>query len=133
MHKCSYTDRIEIQNKKITRIIKASYNDKSVEVFKENEKSQYLSRYLYYYNICGYLVEFPGEIEKYKYGSGSYVQITQTENTELYDNIISALKNLGIHYRVDCDKRKPNVKWIKFGRQIHVSLFESLFGIGSKN
>ena len=72
MHKCSYTDRIEIQNKKITRIIKASYNDKSVEVFKENEKSQYLSRYLYYYNICGYLVEFPGEIEKYKYGSGSY-------------------------------------------------------------
>lgn len=72
MHKCSYTDRIEIQNKKITRIIKASYNDKSVEVFKENEKSQYLSRYLYYYNICGYLVEFPGEIEKHKYTSGSY-------------------------------------------------------------
>lgn len=68
-----------------------------------------------------------------KHGTGSYCQITQSEDRELYKLTIKALDNLGIKYRVDCDSRKPYIKWIRFGRQVYVALFEELFGRYSKN
>lgn len=67
-----------------------------------------------------------------KYGNGSYVQITQTENTELYNGVINSLNNLGIYYRINQDSRKPYVKWIQFGNQLYVKLFEDLCGHYSK-
>lgn len=69
-----------------------------------------------------------------KYGSGSTCQITQTEGTSLYNNVIEALNNLGWQYRIGKDPRKPQIKWIIFGEGIlWVRLFDELFGKGSKN
>lgn len=69
-----------------------------------------------------------------KHGSGSTCQITQTEGTPLYNNVIEALNNLGWRYRIGKDPRKPHIKWIIFGEGIAwVRLFDELFGKGSKN
>ena len=69
-----------------------------------------------------------------KYGSGSYCQITQTENKQLYNNVILALNNLGWKYRIDSDPRKPRIKRIIFGaNQCWVMAFDDLFGHGSRN
>lgn len=69
-----------------------------------------------------------------KYGSGSYCQITQDENSPLYRNVINALNNLGWKYRIHEDPRKPNIKWICFGGgQCFVEYFDILFGKGSEN
>ena len=63
-----------------------------------------------------------------KYGSGSYIQITQTEGTQLYNGVIESLNNLNIPYRINEDPRKPYIKWIKFGNSLYVNLFEDLCG-----
>lgn len=68
-----------------------------------------------------------------KYGTGSYCQITQTENKELYNITIKALDNLGIKYRINSDPRKKQVKWIKFGDSVLVDYFDKLVGKGSAN
>ncbi len=68
-----------------------------------------------------------------KYGSGSYIQITQTENTELFNAVLKSLNNLNINYRIEEDKRKPYIKWIRFGNQLYVKMFEELCGQYSKN
>ena len=69
-----------------------------------------------------------------KYGSGSYCQITQDENSELYKNVIKALDSLQWKYKISHDPRKPNIKWIQFGtNQCWVEYFDILFGKGSKN
>lgn len=66
-------------------------------------------------------------------GCGSYCQITQDENHELYQITINALKNLGIRYSVCSDPRKRNIKWIRFGNYAFVKTFKNLFGKGSHN
>ena len=66
-------------------------------------------------------------------GYGSYCQITQDENHELYQITINALKNLGIRYSVCSDPRKRNIKWIRFGNYSFVKTFDNLFGKGSHN
>lgn len=69
-----------------------------------------------------------------KYGTGSYCQITQDENSELYSKVITALTHLNWNYRIEQDPRKPNIKRIKFGtNQCWVVAFDDLFGKGSKN
>lgn len=68
-----------------------------------------------------------------KYGTGSYCQITQTEDKELYNITIKALDNLGIKYRINSDPRKKQVKWIKFGDSVLVDYFDKLVGKGSAN
>lgn len=69
-----------------------------------------------------------------KWHSGSNCQITQDENSQLYKDVITSLKNLNWNYRVDSDPRKPNIKWIKFGGgQCFVEFFDILFGKGSRN
>ena len=69
-----------------------------------------------------------------KYKCGSYCQITQDEVSPLYKNVIQALNNLQWKYTISCDPRKPNIKWIQFGRgQCFVECFDKLFGKGSAN
>lgn len=68
------------------------------------------------------------------YGSESYCQITQNENSKLYNKVIASLSNLGWDYKVYSDPRKPKIKWIRFGNnQCWVKAFDDLFGRGSKN
>lgn len=68
------------------------------------------------------------------YGTGSFCQITQDENSELYSKVITALTNLGWNYKIYSDPRKPQIKWIRFGtNQCWVMAFDDLFGKGSKN
>ena len=66
-------------------------------------------------------------------GSGSAVCIHQTEGTELYNGVITALGNLGLKYRINSDPRKPYVKTILFGSQLYVQLFETLCGRYSRD
>lgn len=69
-----------------------------------------------------------------KYDTGSYCQITQDEDSELYSKVITALAHLNWNYRIEQDPRKPNIKRIKFGtNQCWVMAFDDLFGKGSKN
>lgn len=82
--------------------------------------------------LAAYITEghtFHGE----KYNSGSYICITQDENNELFELVINALKNEHIHYHIDFDRRKPNIKWIKFGNQCYVEWFEEMCGRYSQN
>lgn len=82
--------------------------------------------------LAAYITEghtFHGE----KYNSGSYICITQDENNELFELVINALKNEHIHYYIDFDRRKPNIKWIKFGNQCYVEWFEEMCGRYSQN
>ena len=82
--------------------------------------------------IAAYITEghtFHGE----KYNSGSYICITQDENNELFKLIIDALKGERIRYHIDFDRRKPNIKWIKFGNQCYVEWFEEMCGRYSQN
>lgn len=82
--------------------------------------------------IAAYITEghtFHGE----KYNSGSYICITQDENNELFKLIIDALKGERIYYHIDFDRRKPNIKWIKFGNQCYVEWFEEMCGRYSQN
>ena len=66
-------------------------------------------------------------------GYSSHVAITQTENTELYNMVENALKNLNITYHIDCDPRKPYIAHFIFGDQVYVQLFEELCGRYSAN
>ena len=69
-----------------------------------------------------------------KHKSGSYCQITQTENTELYKSVLQSLNNLNIPYKIYADPRKSHIKWIHFGNSIlYVHLFNELCGSGSYN
>ena len=84
--------------------------------------------------IAGAFISEGNTSHRETYGSGSYCQITQTEDTPLYNNVISALNNLGWKYRINSNPRKPKIKWIKFGtNQCWVTAFDDLFGHGSKN
>ena len=82
--------------------------------------------------LASYITEghtFHGE----KYGAGSYICITQSEDSKLYKLVLAALDEEGIRYNIDFDRRKPNIKWIKFGNQCYVDMFEELCGRYSKN
>lgn len=82
--------------------------------------------------LASYITEghtFHGE----KHNSGSYICITQSEDNMLYKLVLEALTKEGIKYNIDFDRRKPNVKWIKFGNQCYVDMFEELCGRYSKN
>lgn len=82
--------------------------------------------------LASYITEghtFHGE----KHKSGSYICITQSEDNELYKLVLEALTKEKIKYNIDFDRRKPNIKWIKFGNQCYVDMFEELCGRYSKN
>lgn len=65
MHKCKYTDRLEIKNGKITRIIHAKYKSKNYEnemdVMKHDEDGNYYCRHIYYNSLAGYGIVFKNE------------------------------------------------------------------------
>ena len=62
MHKCTYTDRIEIQYGRLTRIVTALWKDKKADVLKDDEESRVMVRYVYFNRMAGYLVSFPHEV-----------------------------------------------------------------------
>ena len=61
MHKCNFTDRIEIQRGLLTRIVTAHWKEKSLDVYKRDETGREQSRNLYLCMMWGYGVAFPGE------------------------------------------------------------------------
>lgn len=84
--------------------------------------------------IAGAYISEGHSAHREKYKSGSFCQITQDESSPLYKNVIQALNNLQWKYVIKCDPRKPNIKWIQFGRgQCFVECFDKLFGKGSAN
>ena len=89
MHKCIYTDRIELDDGKITRIVHAYYKSKKYEnemdVFKSDENGINYSRHIYYQPIAGYGVVFKDEyISSSYYYYQSY--ISEYENYSLTEN-----------------------------------------------
>ncbi len=71
MHKCQYTDRIEIKNKLLTRIVRAEYENlkKTVcysdDVLKHTECNLYSCRHVYHHTFNGYGICFNGEINPF--------------------------------------------------------------------
>lgn len=64
MNKCYYTDRLEIENGELVRIVTAKAvndSDKKLDVYKQYENGSYVCRNIYY-SYAGYLVAFPGDI-----------------------------------------------------------------------
>lgn len=64
MNKCYYTDRLEIENGELVRIVTAKAvndSDKKLDVYKQYENGSYVCRNIYY-SYAGYFVAFPGDI-----------------------------------------------------------------------
>lgn len=68
-----------------------------------------------------------------KYGSGSNLCITQSEYNSLYTDVIEALTNLNIKFKIASDPRKPEIKWITWGNSVDVEAFDIWFGRYAKN
>lgn len=69
MHRCEYKDRLTVCNGELVRVVNAEYKIKgdsnSLDVFREHENGYTECRNLYYSQIGGYFVGFPGERNKY--------------------------------------------------------------------
>ena len=66
MHKCTFCDRIEIENGQVVRVVTAipwakKLKDKRLDVYKETESGECFCRNLYYSSVGGYCIAFPGE------------------------------------------------------------------------
>lgn len=66
MHKCTFCDRIEIENGQLVRVVTAfpvanKLKDKRLDVYKETESGECFCRNLYYSSVGGYYIAFPGE------------------------------------------------------------------------
>ena len=100
------------------------YKEKQIELPINEDLMVILGAYISEGHIC----------DNSKYKLGSYCQITQIENTELYKNVLQSLNNLNIPYKIYADPRKTYIKWIHFGNSIlYVHLFNELCGSGSYN
>lgn len=73
-HHTENTERIKIENGQLVRIVTATYKDYSLDVLKEYEDGNMYARNLEFSNMAGWLVTFPGEKVRYRYGMGSYIQ-----------------------------------------------------------
>lgn len=73
-HHTENTERLEIENGQIVRIVTATYKDFSLDVLKEYEDGTFYARNLEWSNMAGWLVTFPGEKVRYRYTNGSYIQ-----------------------------------------------------------
>lgn len=85
-HHCNYEDRIEIEydyeteRRYLVRVVNASYKDYSLDVMKEIEPNVLADEPRFYYrniafvNMGGYLVEFPGEVYRYRYSMEKYTK-----------------------------------------------------------
>ena len=78
-HKCSYRDELTLIDGMLACKVYAKYKDMELDVFYELENGKkYVRGNLSYEWLGGYLVDFPGEVKKYRYTSGK-------EIIELYD------------------------------------------------
>lgn len=74
MHKVDYTDRFKFENGKITRIIKANWKNRHLDVYKENEEGKAWCKNLYE-GFYGYFVSFPNEVTSlYHKGGNEFIQ-----------------------------------------------------------
>ena len=85
-HHCDYEDRIEIEydyeteRRYLVRVVNASWKDYSLDVMKEIEPNVLIDEPRFYYrnieycNMGGYLVEFPGEVYRYRYRMDKYTK-----------------------------------------------------------
>lgn len=85
MHKCTYTDRIELQRGKITRVVHANYESKKysneMDVYKQNEDGKNYCRNVYYAPMAGYGIVFKNE---YISGSSYYYYCGFMDRIEPY-------------------------------------------------
>ena len=78
-HKCTYRDELTLIDGMLACKVYAQYKDMELDVFYELENGKkYVRGNLSYEWLGGYLVDFPGEVKKYRYTSGK-------EIIELYD------------------------------------------------
>ena len=64
MNKCYYTDRLELENGELVRIVTATAvkdSEKKLDVYKQYENGRCVCRNIYY-SYAGYFVAFPGDI-----------------------------------------------------------------------
>ena len=76
MHKADFTDRFKFENGKITRIIKANWKNRHLDVYKENEEEKAWCKNLYN-GPYGYFVSFPNEVT-YLYKGNEFIEKRQT-------------------------------------------------------
>lgn len=73
-HHTENTERLEIENGQLVRIVTAAYKDYYLDILKEYEDGTMYSRNLEWSSMAGWLVSFPGERIRYRYSSGSFVK-----------------------------------------------------------
>ena len=67
-HHCTYTCRFEIEENDLVRITRAHWKNKELDVYKEYlNANKCMARNLYFSQMGGYLVTFPGEKNNYSY------------------------------------------------------------------
>lgn len=114
MHKCTYTDKIIIENKTLVRKVTAHYKDKKLDVYKDYENGIYKCRNLYQ-GVYGYVVSFPDETTSlYKNGCCSFIQEKEEFCKTKRKNGLSLWTD---NYSSDEDKEKilnkyPDFKYI---------------------
>ena len=121
-HHCNFTDRIDLENGELVRIIHAFYNkNKQAEVYKEYENGRFMGRYLYLNNVAGYLVAFPGE------KLGYYLNWEEQEEQDFQEYYECNIW-CGNHCQIDFDKiieSKPELKYLikKMDKDITPDIF----------
>lgn len=86
MHtKCTYTDRIEIKNKKLTRIINAQWKEKEMDVIKQTEDNKEYGRHVYYNKMAGYGIVFKDEYISKSWSAYNYDFVSKVQPYYLYD------------------------------------------------
>lgn len=75
-HKATFTDRIEVEDNKIVRIVNAAWKDKTLDVYKQYLDGECYVKHVNFSYCGGYTVEFPGEKRTgtARYYYGDYVE-----------------------------------------------------------
>lgn len=73
-HHTENTERLELENGQLVRIVTATYKDFYLDVLKEYEDGTFYARNLEWSYMAGWLVSFPGEKVRHRYTTGSYIQ-----------------------------------------------------------
>ena len=93
-HRCKYFDRLEIEDNKLVRIITATYNKNSLDVYKEYEDGEFKARNIYFSSLAGYLVNFPGEKVRVPYSSIIELQVLENWYSTCECNISCSYSNI---------------------------------------
>ncbi len=110
MHHVDFEDRLEIDGNELVRVIKAVYKDKELDVIVEYPDGYIVGRNLAYGYMSGYLVSFPGEKERYRYGGGSYI-VEEEQYSEICWSCNPTIQRSYIDYDLIL-KFDPNLRYL---------------------